>query len=61
MAKVKTIRRKEREEIIAKIGGNPDVTGTTEMYKMRAMNSLFENLEDSIHKHSKSTNYLAVI
>lgn len=45
-------RREERKNIIKQIGDNP---GLEEMYKMRALNSLVEDLEDSIRKHSRST------
>ena len=49
-------RSEEREAIIKQIGANP---GLEEMYKMRALNSLVEDLDDSIHKHSKSTSFLS--
>jgi hypothetical protein len=58
MKKNSTPRRKERKNIIKQIGDNP---GLAEMYKMRALNSLVEDLEDSIHKHSRSTCLLSVV
>ena len=54
-------RREERKQTIKLIGGNPDISGTTEMYKMRALSSLIEDLEDSINNHSRSTNRLSLI
>jgi len=54
-------RREERKQTIKLIGGNPAISGTTEMYKMRALSSLIEDLEDSINNHSRSTNRLSLI
>jgi hypothetical protein len=51
-------RREERKKTINQIGDN-DNPVFAEMYKMRALNSLIEDLEDSIHKHSKSTSFLS--
>ena len=61
MKPLSTPRRKEREKTIEQIGSNPDISGTTEMYKMRALNSLVEDLEDSIRKHSRSTSLLSLV
>lgn len=54
-------RRNERQDTIKKIGSNPVVTGPIEMYKMRALNSLIEDLEDSINRNSKSNNCLSIV
>ncbi|MDL2121950.1 MAG: hypothetical protein LWX51_02455 [Deltaproteobacteria bacterium] len=61
MRKATTTRREERKKTIKEIGSNPDITGTTEMYKMKALNGMIEDLEDSINNHSRSTNRLSVI
>lgn len=51
-------RREERKKMIEQISAN-DNPVFAEMYKMRTLNSLIEDLEDSIHKHSKSTSFLS--
>ena len=51
-------RREERKKTIKQISAN-DNPVFAEMYKMRALNSLVEDLEDSIHKHSRSTSFLS--
>jgi hypothetical protein len=61
MTNIKQTRREERNDIISEIGGSPSITGGTEMNKMRALNSLIEDLEDSVNKHSQSTNKLSTI
>ena len=58
---ISILRRKEREKEIKQIGSNPYVSGVTEMHKMRALNSLIEDLEDSITKSSRSTNRLSCV
>jgi hypothetical protein len=50
--------REQRKITIQQIDDNP---GMAEMYKMRALNSLAEDLEDSIHESSRSTNRLSVV
>jgi hypothetical protein len=54
-------RREERVKTIKEIGSNPDISGITEMKKARVLNSLIEDLEDSINNHSRSTNRLSLI
>ena len=53
-------RREERKEIIKQIAEN-DNPVFAEMYKTRALNSLIEDLEDSITNSSRSTNRLSCI
>lgn len=61
MSETTNNRREERKKTIRLLRSNPGITGTTEMYKMRALSSMFEDLEDSINNHSKSTNRLSII
>ena len=61
MSETTITRREERKKTIKEIGSNPVITGTTEMYKMKVLSGMIEDLEDSINNHSRSTNCLSII